>query len=203
MDELQPGLWTWTAPHPDWTPDQGGPDGWDRDVRSYAYDAGMSLVLVDPLSPPPAVSELAADRPVAVVLTCAWHQRSATDCVARYGAQVYAPDGFDERLEAPATAYAPGEQLPGDVVARPASYPQEAVLWIAAHGALVFGDALLGDGRGGVKIQESWLPEGTTRDEYREPLRALLELPVELVLPTHGDPVATGARDALARALDS
>ena len=32
MQQLRPGLWTWTAPHPAWTEDEGGPDGWNRVV---------------------------------------------------------------------------------------------------------------------------------------------------------------------------
>ena len=43
-----------------------------------------------------------------------------------------------------------------------------------------------------------WAREGMTADDIREGLRPLLDLPIELVLPTHGDP--TG-RDALERAL--
>jgi hypothetical protein len=47
VEELRRCLWTWTAPHPDWTPKDGGPDGWERDACSYAYDARESLALLD------------------------------------------------------------------------------------------------------------------------------------------------------------
>src|SRR5262245_16073809 len=40
-----------------------------------------------------------------------------------------------------------------------------------------------------------------TREEYKEKLRPLLDLPVELLLPTHGDPVLDDAQRALTRAL--
>jgi hypothetical protein len=43
-----------------------------------------------------------------------------------------------------------------------------------------------------------WLPEGVTREQALEALRPLLELPVELGLPTHGAPID---RAALERAL--
>jgi hypothetical protein len=33
LEEIRPGLTTWTAPHPSWTPDA---EGWDQEVRSYA-----------------------------------------------------------------------------------------------------------------------------------------------------------------------
>ena len=37
MEELHPGLWFWTAPHPEWTPSDGGPDGWPPEVSCYAW----------------------------------------------------------------------------------------------------------------------------------------------------------------------
>ena len=43
-----------------------------------------------------------------------------------------------------------------------------------------------------------WLRGGVTRDEVRERLRPLLDLPVEFVLPAHGTPTD---RAALERAL--
>jgi hypothetical protein len=47
-------------------------------------------------------------------------------------------------------------------------------------------------------VPDDWLPEGQTRADYRSWLLPLLALPVELVLPTHGDP---GGRDLLELAL--
>ncbi len=69
MDEPQPGLWTSTARHPAWTPD----DEWGPDVRSYASDLEGRLILFDPVTPP---DDLLAGRDAAVVLTD-WHGRSA------------------------------------------------------------------------------------------------------------------------------
>ena len=37
----------------------------------------------------------------------------------------------------------------------------------------------------------------------RERLRSLLELPVELVLPTHGDPLVENAHETLGAALEA
>lgn len=45
-------------------------------------------------------------------------------------------------------------------------------------------------------------PEGVAPAEFAAPLRPLLELPVELILLTHGDPVVEEAHAALAGALD-
>src|SRR2546430_1416492 len=95
VQQLRPGLSTWTAPHPDWAPDSGGPEGWEQEVRSYAYDAGDRLVLLDPISPPPPVHEQAAGKDVIVLLTCGWHARSARDLVEPLGAMIRSPAGGD------------------------------------------------------------------------------------------------------------
>jgi len=51
---------------------------------------------------------------------------------------------------------------------------------------------------------ESWLrylPSGMRHPELREALKPLLDLPVEMVLTSHGQPVVAGGREAIARAL--
>ena len=202
MEEIQPGLWTWTAPHPSWTPEAGGPDGWDEEVRSYAYDAGDVLVLFDPMSPPPEITETAAGRPVSVLLTVHWHQRSSIDIAVGLGATIHAPAEKIDEVEAPALPYRMGDTLPGGIEPQPGGYPEEATLWIPSHRALVTGDVFLGR-EAGVRVQpDSWISEGLTPAELRERLRPLLDLPIELLLPTHGDPVDDG-RQVLARALSA
>ena len=78
MEELRSGLWYWTAVHPTW---------YDNEVGSYAWDAGSTVVLLDPLSPPTLVDELASGKSVATVLTCDWHDRSAPELVERLGSR--------------------------------------------------------------------------------------------------------------------
>ena len=203
MQELHPGLWTWTAAHPDWTQDQGGPDGWDRNVRSYAYDSGPCLVLIDPLAPPSLLEGLVESKEVAVLLTVHWHARSAADCVERFGATVHAPKGAVPKLSLSAQGFEQGEDLPGGVVAQLACYTDEMIFWIPSERAVVAGDALLG-GELGLHMQpDSWLAEDMTHESFRDRLRPLLELPAELVLLTHGDPVLEDGREALRVALDS
>jgi hypothetical protein len=46
MEQLRAGLWTWTAPHPEWHEQPV--------VRSYAVERGGVLVLIDPSEPVPA-----------------------------------------------------------------------------------------------------------------------------------------------------
>jgi hypothetical protein len=179
MEELRPGLWWWTAPHPDWKPEDAGPTGWDRDVSCYAVETGGAVVLVDPQAPP---AEL-AERAVAVALTCEWHGRDARALAL----PVYEPG----------TEGAP----PPGLEAKPLHYEHELAFWLPEHRALVFGDVVsVRDGRPGVNW--GWIPAGGDPSTIGPALRPLLELPVELLLTGHGPPVREDVHAALARALD-
>jgi hypothetical protein len=72
----------------------------------------------------------------------------------------------------------------------------DLVLWLPAVKTIVSGDSLSDLGNG----LDIWLGgrKHVTRDDVAERLRPLLELPVELVLPAHGEPTD---RAALERAL--
>jgi glyoxylase-like metal-dependent hydrolase (beta-lactamase superfamily II) len=196
--ELQPGVWHWEAPHPEWSPSDGGPDGWGPEVSSYAIDDGERLLLIDPLAPPSLVDEFAAGRRPVIVLTCPGHERDARSVVEQLGAPVFVPPP-DEGKKDPigGTVFSAGERLPVGVEAFPGIAPNDLVLWVESRRALVFGDTLVDRGRG-LELPVTWLPKGMTRAQGLETLRPLLELPVELVLPTHGAPAD---RAALERAL--
>ena len=219
MRELAPGIWHWTAPHPDWEPTEP----WDRNVSSYAIDDGERLLLFDPLAVPSELVERAAGRRTAVVLTAPWHERDAESLVKRLGTPVYTPlpDTAEYLMETygitaeqagdgshdvvwllregigEAHPYAAGDRLDVGVEAFPGQKPNDMVLWIESHRAVVAGDTLVDLGNG-LGINARWLPQGVTREQVVAGLRALLELPLEHVLATHG-----GATDraALAAAL--
>ena len=87
MREVRPGLWHWTAPHPDWNPQQR----WPEHVSSCAIDDGGRLLLVDPLAVPAKILALAEDREPVVVLTAPWHERDTRSLVSLLGASVYTP----------------------------------------------------------------------------------------------------------------
>jgi hypothetical protein len=146
-------------------------DDWGPEVRSYALQDDEGVILFDPISPP---TELSGKGRVEVVLTAPWHGRSATD------------------LGAPIR----GADLPPAVNAQPAFFPDERTLWIPAHGALVVGDSL----PRGEAVPDEWLGD-SKREDYNAKLRPLLDLPIELLLPTHGDPITEDARARLERAL--
>jgi hypothetical protein len=81
---------------------------------------------------------------------------------------------------------------------------RERMVWIPEHGALVPGDRLLGDGDPLRMCPESWLRyvDGFDRAKLRTELRRQLDdLPVRMVLPSHGEPVLSDAKSVLERAL--
>lgn len=184
MRELQPGVWHWDASHPDW---KAGED-WGPVVSSYAIDDGERLLLLDPLAPPSLVDEIAAGREPVIVLTSPWHRRDAQSLVKRLGATVYVPPP-DEGDPDPVAGqvFRAGDRLPVGVEAFPGMEPNDLVLWIESHGALVVGDTLIDRGDG-LEFPIDWADKGVPPEEILASLRPLLELPVELVLATHGGP---------------
>jgi len=218
--ELAPGLWHWTAPHPDWVPSEP----WDQNVSSYAIDDGERLLLFDPLGVPSELVELAADRETAIVLTAPWHERDSQSLVERLGVPVYtarpdsaqflmdtygitaeqAGDGSPDVVwllkegKGEAHVYTAGDRLPGGIETFAGHKSNDIVLWIESKRAVVSGDTLVDFGSG-LEINERWLElHRVTREQVVAGLRPLLELPVEHVLATHGGPTD---RAALERAL--
>jgi glyoxylase-like metal-dependent hydrolase (beta-lactamase superfamily II) len=217
--ELQAGLWHWQAPHPQWRPSEP----WDQNVSSYAIDNGERLLLFDPIAPPSEIEKLAAERETAVVLTAPWHERDAQRLVERLGVPVYTPlpDTADYLMQTygltpeqagdgspdvvwllkegigDAHPYAAGDRLDVGVEAFPGQKPNDMVLWVESHRAVIAGDTLVDFGRG-LEINPRWLRPDLTREHAVEGLRPLLELPVEVMLPAHGAPTD---RAALERAL--
>lgn len=185
------GLWRWTAPHPEWKPG----DDWDREVGCVYVETPEAVVLIDPLVPDddPITFWGALDRdvsrlgrPVVVLLTCPWHERSAAEVAHRYSASRPEPD----------------ETLPAGVEPVPVPEVEETLFLLTEHEALVAGDVLIGDEHGGVRVMpESWMEGRTTPEEVRAVLRPLLEKPLERVLVSHGRPVLERGREALAAAL--
>jgi glyoxylase-like metal-dependent hydrolase (beta-lactamase superfamily II) len=188
--ELQTGLWHWEAPHPDWTP--ANPDGWGPEVSSYAIDDGERLLLIDPLAPPSEIDELAADRETAIVLTCAWHERDARSLVEPLDAAVFLPSPEEGDPIEGRQLFSAGDRLPVGVEAFPGKEVNDLVLWVESRRALAVGDTLIDRGNG-LELPADWLSEDVTREQMLAVLRPLLELPVELVLPTHGAPTDRAA----------
>jgi hypothetical protein len=200
VEQLRPGLYRWTALHPAWEPgaEPDSPGDWPAQVGCVAFAHPRGLLLVDPQVPadgePGFWAELDAlvaehGPGVTVLTTMRWHSRSR--------------DAFAERYEAERPPIAAAE-IEG-VQTLPIRDADETMIWLEAPRALVPGDRLIGAPGGGVRIcPQSWLGylrPGLTVDGLRERLRPLLDLPIEMILVTHGEPVLADGRAALAAAL--
>ena len=198
MRELQAGVWHWEGSHPDWEP---GAD-WPALVSSYAIDEGERLLLFDPLAAPNELEELAAGRETAIVLTCPWHARDAVLLAERLDAQVYVPPPDEgDPNPVPGQVFRAGDSLAVGVEAFPgmeiAGEANDFVLWVASRRSLVAGDTFIDRGNG-LEFPGDWASKDVPAERIAESLRPLLQLPVELVLATHGGPFD---RAALERAL--
>ena len=196
--EVAPGVWRWTAAHPGWVPDAdpGSPADWERDVGCLLLELDGDVAFVDALVPTEAAAfwrwadarQAAADR-THVLTTIGFHRRSREELVDRYGAST-------SRARAALPAGLRPIRLAG---------AGEVMFWLAAPRALIAGDRVLGADDGGLRLcPESWLgylDSGLTLSGLRLLLRPLLELPIELVLVAHGEPVLSGGREALAEAI--
>ena len=201
LSELRRGLYRWTAPHPEAAanPVPGSPADWGPDVGSVAYAASDALLLVDPLVPEERpdlqdqLDELVRGhaKPVRIVTTIGFHRRSRDRLAKRY-------DASTSRAK---------KSLPGGVETVQIKGAGETMVWLPEHRALIPGDRLLGDDSGGLRLcPDSWLsylPSGMRRPQLREVLRPLLDLPIEMALVSHGEPVLRGGLEALARALET
>jgi hypothetical protein len=160
-------------------------------------------VLLDPLAPPPSARDawerIDALRPDTLVVLKPDHVRDVDLFVRWYGAEAYGPWLFWPG-EVPRTALRPiepGSELPGGLLALDDGRGRmETPLWLPEQRALVFADGMTApDGE--------LLVWATAHHENRvvPALRRLLELPFEIVLVSHGEPVHTRAdfEAALAR----
>jgi glyoxylase-like metal-dependent hydrolase (beta-lactamase superfamily II) len=196
--EVTAGLWIWRIEHPRWRPGQG----WEPVVASTFVESGGERLVLDPLAPPAGATELwerLDSRPptVAVVLKPD-HVRDIDVFVRRYGARGFGPRLYD-RYDIPETELKPidtGSQLPGGLVALYDGRGRgETPLWLPEQRAIVFADALTApDGQLRVWVTP-W-----HKERVLPALRALLELPFERVIVSHGEPVHT--RAAFERALE-
>jgi glyoxylase-like metal-dependent hydrolase (beta-lactamase superfamily II) len=189
--EIAPGLRRWTAWH----------EEWKQEVGSLAVQTPDGLTLIDPLEPPPDVR-----KPDHVLLTVFWHGRSAGELGAEHiwapargvrrlhNRGVHVTDAFESDLE----------DLPGGIRAFATAREAEVVYWLPDQRAVAVGDVLLGAGAKPHATSEPlrlcperWLGKATYA-QLRKSLRPLLDLPLERIMVSHGDPVLRDAKDTLA-----
>jgi glyoxylase-like metal-dependent hydrolase (beta-lactamase superfamily II) len=149
------------------------------------------VVVADPLAPPGDAAEiwgrLDARPPTLAVVLKPDHVRDVDLFVRRYDARGFGPYLFwpHDVPETELEGIEPGSELPGGLLALyDGRGRSETPLWLPEQRALVFADALTA-------------PEGELRvwatpwhEERALPaLRKLLELPFELVIVSHGEPL--------------
>jgi hypothetical protein len=150
MEEITPGLWRWTAPHPAWAPgaEPDSPDDWDQCVGSVFYEDRDVAVFIDPLLPPDEdqfwrwADQRVAGRRAVVLTTLGPHRRSRDQVAQRYAAST-------SRAK---------RNLPSGVESIVLRGASETMFWLPTHRTLVPGDRILGAPDGSLRLcPESWL----------------------------------------------
>jgi hypothetical protein len=212
LQELAAGLWRWTARHPEWHP-----GAWGAEVASFALDAGDATLLVDPLLPAHDEGLLKrldalADKPVAILITIPYHARSAEPLSERYGATIHGHPRVADRLERTKRfrPIEPGAELPGGARAYTIGKPRhfETPIHLPSHRALAWGDALVTTLDGDLRIWH-WRDKLDAerlrwyRERFAPTLAPLLDLDLERILVTHGEPILHDGSAALRAAVDA
>ena len=189
LEQVAPGLRRWAAWHPDWR----------QEVGSVAVDTTDGLVLIDPIDPPPEVRS-----PATVLLTVFWHARSGGALGAEHvWAHTRGVRKLKNRGVVVTDPFEKDPELPGKIEAVPTAREGEVIYWLPQQRAIFVGDVLLGAGAKPHATSEplrlapeNWLEGATTKQLVRS-LLPLLDLPVERILVSHGDPVLQGGKEVL------
>jgi hypothetical protein len=190
--DVVPGLWLWRQPHWEWK--EG--DDWEPEVSSFAVESGGEVILLDPLAPPPIAGadvyrRLEERQPTAVAVIKPDHVRDVDLFVHWYGIPAHGPWLY-WKGDAPRTELQPifpDEVLPGGLVALvDGRGGLERPLYLPEQRAIVFADGMTAPG--GV-LRVWWTP--ILEKRTLPALRAMLDLPFEHVLVSHGEPVHSRA----------
>lgn len=189
--DVATGLWLWRQRHWEWTEDAD----WEPFVSSFVVESRGETLLLDPLAPPPSARDvydrIEARRPTAIVALKPDHVRDIDLFVHWYHVPAYGPWMF-WRDDVPKTEFLPiqpDDELPGGLVALfDGRIAMETPLYLPEQRAIVFADGMTAPG--GV-LRVWWTPFLEKRT--LPAMRAMLDLPFEHVLVSHGDPVHTRA----------
>lgn len=174
-------------------------------MASFAARVDGVLLLIDPIAAP---DPLPAAGDVAILITIPYHVRDAEELAERHDAQIYGHRACRKRLRSGRRfeEIGPGDELPGGATAHAIGKPRrsEMPIHLPSHSALVFGDAVV-EWDGGLRVwSHDPVDDGVTRfyrERFNPTLKPLLDLDVERVLVTHGEPILKDGRAELQRAL--
>jgi hypothetical protein len=193
VNELAPKLRRWTRWHAEW----------EDEVAALALQTSDGLILIDPIDPP---AELR--KPDHVLVTVYWHGRTTSEVDAtRVWASTRSAQPLRNRGIDVTDAFRAGDHLPAGIVAFQTARAAEVAFWLPEQRAVAIGDVLLGAGAKPRPTSdplrlcpERWLGKAT-HEQLRESLRPLLDLPVDRILVSHGEPILRDGKRALATVL--
>jgi glyoxylase-like metal-dependent hydrolase (beta-lactamase superfamily II) len=194
LNELAPGIFHWTAVHPNL----------GQDVSSYyVADAGT---LIDPLTPEEGVEWFDGDRrPQRAVLTNRHHLRHSERFAASYAVPITCHQaGLHEFSDGPnVKPFSWGDELGPGITALKvdAICDEETALRIdIGDGFLVVADAVINYGELGF-VPDQYIGDDpdAVKAAIKEALRPLLDEPFDSILPAHGKPIVGGGKEALRR----
>jgi hypothetical protein len=199
--EIAPGLWIWRARHPFWA--EG--DDWQPVVTSTFVESGGERYVLDPLSP--ALDNIGLwerlDRspPTAAAVLMPDHVRDIDLFVRRYGARPYGPMFFfpDDVPNSQLEPIIADSELPGGLTPLFDGRGRlETPMWLPRHKAIVFGDALT-ERNGDLRV---WDCRAGHQKRELPALKAMLELPFEIVIISHCDQEPVHPRAEFEKALE-
>jgi hypothetical protein len=199
MHEIAPGLWHWTVTHP------------HIHSRVSSYYLLPERVVIDGLIPREGLEWFEQQGPPEhIVMTNRHHDRDAWRIRDAFGASVHCVrNGVHEVAgRGPVEPFDFGTELPGGIMVYEvdAICPDETALHIPSRAALACADGVIrsgGDGPLGFVPDYLMDEPEQTKEGLRAAYRRLLaELEFELLLLAHGEPVLSGAKDALRAFVD-
>ena len=192
MEEILPGVFHWTAVHP------------NIGVRVNSHYLLEERVLIDPMEPEDGLDWFREhEEPEHILLSNRHHYRDSAKFVASFGCTVHAsrPGMHEFSDDRPVEPFDFGDELPGGVRAYEAGAicPDDSALYIPAHSALSVADGVINYGGLGF-VPDNLIgddPEAVKRAIRESYRRLAAELDFENLLLAHGDPIIGGARAAL------
>ena len=199
MKEILPGVFHWTTFH----------EGIGQDVHSYYISDADPAFLIDPKVPAEGIGWFRKHNPPEnIYLTNRLHYRHSGRFAKYYGARVWCHEaglhafGRDKKV----AGFVHGDELPGGVLALGVGVlcPEETAFHLPlGKGILSIGDAVISED-GGLCFVPDFLmgddPEAVKRG-LKKVFTSYLKRDFDAMLFAHGEPITSGAKNALRRFL--